>query len=135
MEKKLGVNILSCGLFVDKKSTFLAASPDGLIDNNSIVEIKCPASIKDFTPQEAFENKKLSFMSFIDGELKLKTSHDYYYQIQGQLHITERKYCYFVVWTPKGIIKFYIIIIYFRFYNITCCPDLALAGILFARAE
>jgi len=60
LEKKLGVNILSCGLFVDKKSTFLAASPDGLIDNNSIVEIKCPASIKDFTPQEAFENKKVS---------------------------------------------------------------------------
>lgn len=104
LEIKLGVNILSCGLFVDKKSTFLAASPDGLIENNSIVEIKCPASIKDFTPQEAFENKKLNFMNFIDGELKLKTSHDYYYQIQGQLHITERKYCYFVVWTPKGII-------------------------------
>lgn len=51
---KLGVNIISCGLFVDKKSKFLAASPDGWIGNNSIVEIKCPASIKDFTPQEAF---------------------------------------------------------------------------------
>lgn len=32
LEIKLGVNILSCGLFVDKKLTFLAASPDGLID-------------------------------------------------------------------------------------------------------
>lgn len=101
---KLGVNIISCGLFVDKKSKCLAASPDGLIGNNSIVEIKCPASAKDFTPQEAFENKKLNFMNFIDGELKLKTSHDYYYQVQGQLHIADRKYCYFVVWTPKGII-------------------------------
>jgi len=43
-------------------------------------------------------------MNYIDGKLKLKTSHDYYYQIQGQLHITERKNFYFVVWTPKGII-------------------------------
>jgi hypothetical protein len=104
LEIKLGVNILSCGLFVDKKSTFLAASPDSLIDNNSIIEIKCPASLKDFIPLEAFENKKLNFMNFIDSELKLKTSHDYYYQIQRQLHISERKYCYFVVWTPKGTI-------------------------------
>lgn len=95
---------MPCGLFVDKKLTFLAASPDGLIDNNSLIEIKCPASIKDYTPQEAFENKKLKFMNLIEGELKLKTSHDYYYQVQGQLHITDRKYCYFAVWTPKGII-------------------------------
>lgn len=43
-------------------------------------------------------------MNLIEGELKLKTSHDYYYQVQGQLHITDRKYCYFAVWTPKGII-------------------------------
>lgn len=60
-------------------------------------------SIKDFIPQQALENKKLNFMNIIDGELKLKTSHDYYYQIQGQLHITERQNCYFVVWTSKGI--------------------------------
>lgn len=69
---------------VDKKLTFLAASPGDLIDNNWIVEIKCPASIKYFTFQAAFENKKLNFMNLINGQLKLhrwklKTSHDYYY--------------------------------------------------------
>jgi hypothetical protein len=34
----------------------LVASPDDLIDNDRIVEIKCPASIKDMTPEEAIEN-------------------------------------------------------------------------------
>jgi len=34
----------------------LAAGPDGLIDNDGIVEIKCPASIKDMTPEEAIKN-------------------------------------------------------------------------------
>ncbi|KAF0693152.1 Uncharacterized protein FWK35_00037847, partial [Aphis craccivora] len=29
--------------------------------------------------------------------------HIYYYQVQGQLHITNRQFCYFIVWTPKGI--------------------------------
>lgn len=104
LEIKLGVNIQSCGLFVHRKLTFLAASPDGLIDNDGIVEIKCPASIKDMTPEEAFENKKLNFMILIDGNLKLKTTHSYYFQVQGQLEISERNYCYFVVWTPKGIV-------------------------------
>jgi len=104
LEIKLGVNIQSCGLFVHRKLTFLAASPDGLIDNDGIVEIKCPASIKDMTPEEAFENKKLNFMSLIDGNLKFKTTHSYYFQVQEQLEISERNYCYFVVWTPTGIV-------------------------------
>jgi len=51
-----------CGIFVDKKLNFLAATPDGLIDNDYIVEIKCPVSIKDYKPEEAFSNKKLNCM-------------------------------------------------------------------------
>lgn len=38
-----------------------------------------------------------------DGEkVALKKTDNYYYQVQAQLNITERNYCYFVVWTPKG---------------------------------
>lgn len=59
LETKLGVFVQPCGLFVHKKLTFLAASPDGLIENEGIVEVKCPASIKDMKPKEAFENKNL----------------------------------------------------------------------------
>lgn len=99
---KFGTEIVPCGLFVDKNVPFLAASPDGLVDNNSIVEIKCPASIKDYTPEEAYEMNKLKFMTHNEGHFRLKTSHKYYYQVQGQLHITDRKFCYFCVWTPKG---------------------------------
>lgn len=43
-------------------------------------------------------------MSLKDGILKLKTTHSYYFQVHGQLEISERNYCYFVVWTPKGIV-------------------------------
>lgn len=76
---------------MDKNCPFLAASPDGLINNDSIVEIKCPASIKNYTPEEGYENKKLSFMMYKDGTLRLKTTHVYYYQIQGQLHYNKPK--------------------------------------------
>lgn len=102
LESKLGTEILPCGLFIDKNLPYLAASPDGLVNSDSIVEIKCPVSIKDYTPEEAFHEKKLKCMTYNDGNLQLKTSHVYYYQIQGQLHITNRKFCYFCIWTPRG---------------------------------
>lgn len=38
------------GLFVDKQLQFLAASSDGLIEDDRIVEIKCPQSIKNLIP-------------------------------------------------------------------------------------
>jgi hypothetical protein len=40
-------------------------------------------------------------MMIDDGKLNKK--HNYFFQIQGQLFVTKRKYCDFIVWTPKGI--------------------------------
>jgi len=100
--KLFGYKVAPAGLFVDPHLPFLAATPYGLIEDDSIIEIKCPFSIKYFTPQDAHKAKKLKFMDMQSGKLFLKKNHSYYFQVQGQLHITNRKYCYFVVWTPKG---------------------------------
>ena len=35
--------------------------------------------------------------------IQLKTGHDYYFQIQGTLAVTRRKWCDFVVWTLNSI--------------------------------
>ena len=37
-----------------------------------------------------------------DGTMMLNQSHDYYYQVQGQMAIWNKKYCDFVYWTTKG---------------------------------
>jgi len=74
-ESKFGSAILPCGLFVDNDLLFLAVSPGSLIIYDSIVEIKCPSSIKVYTPEEAFHEKKLKCMTYNDGNLQLKTSH------------------------------------------------------------
>ncbi|XP_060858281.1 uncharacterized protein LOC132935681 [Metopolophium dirhodum] len=103
-EKVINLKIKPAGLFVDKTYHFLAASPDGLIEDDGIIEIKCPYTIKDLTPEDAIQNGKLKFATVIDGKLNLKTNDNYYYQIQGQLHITQRAYCYFVVWSSKGML-------------------------------
>ena len=80
----------------------MGASPDGLIDEDGLVEIKCPFSAKDFTPQEAAEA-----LTQIKGVFNKKNSdtmsrtHRYFYQVQGQLHVSQRQYCIFAMWTPK----------------------------------
>lgn len=94
--------VLPAGLFVDYYLPFLAASPDGLVGNDSIIEIKCPHSAKDFSPIYAYHQNKLKFVEIKSGNLVLKKNHNYFFQIQGQLHITKKLYCYFVIWTPKG---------------------------------
>lgn len=104
---------MPCGLFVDQNLNFLAASPDGLINNDGIVEIKCPSSIKHTTPQEATNLNIIKYLIFNKNEnIELKRTFPYYFQIQRQLHITQRQYCYFIVWTPNGMFALYSIMIF-----------------------
>lgn len=44
LELVLGVKIMECGLFIDPNNVFMGATPDGLIGNDTLVEIKCPFS-------------------------------------------------------------------------------------------
>lgn len=95
-----GLTILKCGLFISKEYPMLAASPDGLIDSETLVEIKCPFSA--FNHEASPEN--VDYLLCDDsGALCLKNNHQYFYQIQGQLFCSGRKFCKFIVYTSKGI--------------------------------
>jgi len=50
---------------------FLAASPDGILDDESLVEIKCPASAKELASEDAIQNNKINCCSIKDGKLFL----------------------------------------------------------------
>lgn len=109
LAESLNLKIEKCGLFVDEELPYLAASPDGLIGDDGIVEVKCPLSGSTLTPAEVI-NKKIGLVgnmflrNKINGDLTVRKKHRYYYQVQGQLHITKREYCIFAVWTPQDII-------------------------------
>nr|CAD7419298.1 unnamed protein product [Timema cristinae] len=47
LQLQMNINVTNCGLFVDKDQPFLVASPDGLVGDDEIVEIKCPMTISD----------------------------------------------------------------------------------------
>ncbi|CAG9760190.1 unnamed protein product [Ceutorhynchus assimilis] len=77
-----------------------SASPDGLIDDDGIIEVKCPKTCSNKTPREGIESKVIKFATIENDSIKLKRNDNYFFQIQGQLHISNRKYCYFIIWTP-----------------------------------
>lgn len=72
-----------CGFFTYED--WLGASPDGLMGDDSILEIKCPYSLRD------------------GGEFKsINEQHHYYAQIQIQLLCTSRTRCAFYQWSAHG---------------------------------
>ena len=77
---------------MDTDKSFLAASPDGLVGTEAVVEVKCPLACET-TRLDWLAHHDPSFClqpDLVTGGLRLKRSHDYYYQIQGQMHITNR---------------------------------------------
>lgn len=105
IESALNINIKHCGLFIDSEVPFLGASPDGLIGDDGIVEIKCPFAARFLTPEDAIATNVSNLQSLYKNgkDEKMKRTHVYYYQIQGQLHVTQRQYCIFALWTPLGL--------------------------------
>ncbi len=78
-----GVDVEEVGIcYLDKRKLF-ACSPDGLVGQDGLVEIKCPSSA-------------IHIGYLLEGKLPT----DYIQQIQGQLYITERKWCDFFSFYP-----------------------------------
>ena len=81
-ENKQNITVNSCGLCISKSHPYIAASPDGIVQDKNLVEVKCPyASRNRDISQESVPYLKLNDA----GVLTLSRAHDYYYQIQGQL--------------------------------------------------
>ncbi|XP_062613222.1 uncharacterized protein LOC134274994 isoform X1 [Saccostrea cucullata] len=118
---KIGeVTVLETGIWLHESGT-LGASPDGFIQGESkckphlqvkgqvtrtpdIIEVKCPFSAKSMTVSDACANiKDFYLVSDSDGGLHLRTNHDYWNQVQGQLYLTGTQCCDFVVWTPLDL--------------------------------
>ncbi|XP_075539903.1 uncharacterized protein LOC142574772 [Dermacentor variabilis] len=94
------VTLQETGLHIYSAHPLLAASPDRVVTvdgEEGILEVKCPFSKQGQCIKEACKDKKLC-CRLEDGMAVLKTDHEYYIQIQGQLAITGHNWCDFVVW-------------------------------------
>lgn len=82
--EKTGIEVIEAGFFEHPMVKMTGASPDGLINHEGILEIKCPET-----------HNHLKTMA--KGEIKP----EYEAQIQWQLACTNRLYCDFVSFDPR----------------------------------
>ena len=84
--------------------SYLGATPDGIIDEYGIVEIKCPSSCQQLSPEEAIISRTFNFWTLRNKLIfPINNKHKYYFQVHSQLHLAKRNYCFFVLWTPKCV--------------------------------
>lgn len=104
--------VTKSGLWVSPDYPFLGASPDAAIYDPSepqafgFAEVKGPYKHKDVTPKDACADASFCCkLVQCDGreQLKLKDSHIYYSQVQGQMAVGRRTWNDFIIYTTKGI--------------------------------
>ncbi|XP_017930339.1 uncharacterized protein LOC108640094 [Manacus vitellinus] len=100
------VKVEDCGLFIHPDKKWLAASPDGVIKEETtgkdlgLLEVKCPYKHRNRTVREACKDK--DFCLEVDGDsYALKKNHGYFTQVQCQLATAGFERADFVVHTKK----------------------------------
>jgi hypothetical protein len=97
--------------FIRRRNKFFKSFTGWFIGSDSTREIKRPFAARDQTIEEAIKAKKISsctidpieYTGESDKIIILKPTNVYMYQVQGQLHMTKRNQCYFVVYTKKDL--------------------------------
>ena len=107
-ENHVGLKYSADGLHLNPSFPHLGASPDGLIScdccGSGIIEIKCPYKYRDESPQDVQDPK--FYLEFNDeGELHLSKSHEYYYQVQGQLSVCEKDYVCYIYTVYRNVVR------------------------------
>lgn len=89
------VTVEETGFHAHPDLDFLGASPDGLVGDNAVLEIKCPYSLR------------------YGGEYKTSADQLHYYtQMQIEMACTGRERCYFVQWSP--VLPLYVEVVEFN---------------------
>ncbi|XP_061167356.1 uncharacterized protein LOC133176217 [Saccostrea echinata] len=87
-------NVQSSGLVICKEYPFLAVSPDGVINQEKLIKVKCPYVSRN----KWISTSTVPYLKQTnEGKYCLDQNHDYYYQIQGQLLCTGANACIFTV--------------------------------------
>lgn len=84
------------GIFIDQKLYFLCASPFKLYGRNHILSIKCPLKLYGKKFDAVID--KIPFWKKENRCMNLNKENEWFIELQGELHITNRKYGYIMVW-------------------------------------
>ena len=98
-----GKTVQETGLWLDG-SGILGASPDGIVDEDSVLEAKCPCTETNMIEDAVNTSPNFCLKKTENGQYALKEEHVYWHQVQGEIYFSRRKFCYFVVWTSKDVV-------------------------------
>lgn len=94
-----------CGLVVSTSYPWLAATPDGWVNDptaappHGLVEFKNPYGYRNLCLADAIATKQCDCLTIDNGCKQLKRTHAYYYQVQMAMFCTQREWCDFLVCT------------------------------------
>ena len=104
------VEVKECGIALHTTYRYLGASPDRVVFDRrekprfGLLEVKCPFSAyRDGLTVEQASQRADFCCTLVDGQVKLKKDHAYYYQVQGQLAITGARWCDFFIWIGTSV--------------------------------
>lgn len=97
-QEKTQLQVVETGVWLDE-SGVLGASPDGLVGEDHVLEVKCPYTQRNQTLEESLKHKTFCLKQTENRVYELKRDHVYWHQVQGQIYMTQRNFCHFVVWT------------------------------------
>jgi putative phage-type endonuclease len=81
-EFEKNVEVIKAGFF--EYNDWIGASPDGLVGDSGLIEIKCP-----------------KFSTMMDYLIKKELPKTHFHQVHGQLLITDRQWCDFIAYHPS----------------------------------
>ena len=105
-ESERNVTVQPAGLWLHPLG-FCGGSPDGIVDDRTLIEVKCPFAARKGDLLEHIGDK--FFLHYnSDNAVAINVhntqGHSYYHQIQGYLWLTGRSVCNLIVWTPDTMI-------------------------------
>lgn len=104
---------VTCGITIDVRDSYLGAKADAILPDGRLVMIHCPYKIRGNSIADALQNPKFGLQKIImnsginaDGEpiMKMKETHHLYYEVLGELAITQKEFCEFVLATDIDFI-------------------------------
>lgn len=103
------LKLIPKGFLISPSKPFLGASVDNIQKCQCsdgcpvrVIEYKCPWKHRDLHPKEAFLTPEIGGIQK-GNNFALKSSSNYYFQVQFQMFVSGLTLCTFVVWTNQGI--------------------------------
>src|SRR5258705_1704427 len=83
-----------CGLFVDLDRSYIATTPDGVLDDGGIIKVK-------YSRAKSIGEAEKTLKHFFLKDRRLDTSSNLYNEIISELHISGIRYCELLVLCSK----------------------------------